>query len=41
MSEKLNDNIRIGIVDDERPAREGLRYEIENILTTPEIFVAD
>ena len=28
MSEKLNDNIRIGIVDDERPAREGLRYEI-------------
>ncbi|WP_417027169.1 LytR/AlgR family response regulator transcription factor [Baileyella intestinalis] len=41
MSEKLNDNIRIGIVDDERPAREGLRYEIENILTNPEIFVAD
>ena len=41
MKRKINEIMRIAIVDDERPAREGLRYEIKDIRSDADIMVAD
>ena len=38
---KTNKSLRIGIVDDERPARAGLRFEVEDASPESEIFEAD
>ena len=41
MKGKRNKVMRIAIVDDERPAREGLRYEIEDLRSDVDIIFAD
>lgn len=41
MNRETDSVISIAIVDDERPAREGLRYELENILPEAHIVYAD